>query len=388
MNLHEGRFSRFEAIDWWNQKVISGARILVIGAGALGNEVIKNFALLGVGNLVIVDLDSIEESNLSRSVLFRSSDEGASKAKRAADAARAIYPQMGVEAIEGNVLCDVGLGYFRWAQIVIGAVDNREARLYINRVCAKIGRPWIDGGIDVLQGIVRVFAPPETACYECTMSEADWHQVNERRSCSLLARHALQNRGVPTTPTTASVIGALQAQEALKMLHGMESLYGQGYLFEGARHGSFTVQYQVSPGCEHHEPPLPVLAIEEFQSNTTLRQVWKRAEREMGKIDALDIDRELLELLECDRCRKKQRILRPAETITSDQALCPTCKSERAPQFLHSISAESDLLDHSISELGLPRREILWARQNTKFLGLEMSGDTPVQEGQYEASEK
>jgi len=68
----EDRFSRFKLIQWWDQEKISGAKILVIGAGALGNEIIKNLSLLGVGHIFIADMDSIENSNLSRSILFRS----------------------------------------------------------------------------------------------------------------------------------------------------------------------------------------------------------------------------------------------------------------------------------------------------------------------------
>ena len=80
MVLEEGRFGRFEAIPWWDQSVLRDARVLVVGAGALGNEVIKNLALLGVGHLAVVDMDFVERTNLCRSVLFRQKDEGAAKA--------------------------------------------------------------------------------------------------------------------------------------------------------------------------------------------------------------------------------------------------------------------------------------------------------------------
>ena len=176
--LSEDRFERFSRICWWEQDRLRRARLLVVGAGALGNEVIKNLCLLGVGHLAIADMDRVEESNLSRSVLFREEDEGRPKAEAAAEASRRLYPAIDVLPLVGNVLGDVGLGWFRWADVVVGALDNREARLFVNSSCATLARPWIDGGIEVLNGIVRGFAPPQTACYECTMSEADWKQVN------------------------------------------------------------------------------------------------------------------------------------------------------------------------------------------------------------------
>src|SRR5438132_988352 len=105
----EGRLGRFEAFQWWKQSLLREARVLVVGAGALGIEVIKNLALLGVGNVIIVDLDHIEHSNLSRSILFGPEDEGKSKATTAARAARKVYPDLRAWGVNGNILGDVGL---------------------------------------------------------------------------------------------------------------------------------------------------------------------------------------------------------------------------------------------------------------------------------------
>lgn len=77
--IPEDRFARFRLIGWWDQQRLSAAKVLVVGAGALGNEIVKNLALLGVGNLLIADLDRIENSNLSRSVLYRAADQGCRK---------------------------------------------------------------------------------------------------------------------------------------------------------------------------------------------------------------------------------------------------------------------------------------------------------------------
>ena len=125
------RFERFERIEWWDQQRLRDARVLVVGAGALGNEVIKNLALLGVGHLTVVDMDSIELSNLARSVLFREADAGKPKAECAVRAARDLYPPIDARAIVGNASADVGLGLFRDADVVVGAVDNREARVFL-----------------------------------------------------------------------------------------------------------------------------------------------------------------------------------------------------------------------------------------------------------------
>ena len=77
----DGRLSR-EQLAGWRREVVTHASVLVAGAGALGNEVIKNLALLGIGRLIVADFDTVAISNLSRSVLFREADAGQPKARR------------------------------------------------------------------------------------------------------------------------------------------------------------------------------------------------------------------------------------------------------------------------------------------------------------------
>src|SRR5580658_10585598 len=77
----QDRYSRLRLISWWRQERLRDARVLVVGAGALGNEVVKNLALMGMGTTYLIDLDVVESSNLSRSVLFREADSGQSKAE-------------------------------------------------------------------------------------------------------------------------------------------------------------------------------------------------------------------------------------------------------------------------------------------------------------------
>ena len=371
----EDRFARFRAIKWWDQSLLSRSKVLVVGAGALGNEVIKNLALLGVGNLIILDRDTIEQSNLSRSVLFNSGDEGKPKASAAANAAARIYPQINAIGRSANVLSDIGLGYFRWADVVVGALDNREARVFVNQACARVGRPWIDGGIDVLNGIVRGFAPPKTACYECTMGQGDWDLLNKRRSCSLLARRAFAEGGTPTTPTTASVVGAIQAQEVIKHLHGLEVLVGRGFVFEGLSHNSFTVGYPISPDCPWHESPAQIEAVQEFNLQTPLREIWEWAQAKLGGLDAIDLSREIVESLQCGACGTTLSVFKPLDSISDDEARCQRCGGECTPRFIHSIAANSKMLEMTCGQLGLPAWDILWPRHSERALGIELAGD-------------
>ena len=250
----DGRFARFELMAWWDQRRLSAAKILLIGAGALGNEILKNLALLGVGNVFVADLDVVETSNLSRSVLFREEDCGRPKSQVATQRAAAIYPDIRLQPFQGNIVYELGLGVYRWADVILGALDNREARVAINRAAARAGKIWIDGAIERLDGVARVFDPACGPCYECTMNEIDWKMLEARRSCSLLSRDELVQGKVPTTPTTASIIAGIQCQEAVKLIHGLETLAGRGFVFEGMSHQSHVVAYTRKEDCPAHDP--------------------------------------------------------------------------------------------------------------------------------------
>src|ERR1700761_862398 len=118
-DLHEDRYSRLRLIPWWDQTKIRAARVLVVGAGALGNEILKNLALLGFQKIVVVDLDRIEESNLSRTVLFRTEDIGRYKAEVAAKSLRSVAPEIQVQPLVANVLYGCGLGLFAWSDVIL-----------------------------------------------------------------------------------------------------------------------------------------------------------------------------------------------------------------------------------------------------------------------------
>jgi len=386
ISLQEDRFTRLRSIAWWDQKKLASARVLIIGAGALGNEVIKNLALLGIGHMVIVDMDRVETSNLSRSVLFRDADRDQPKGECAARAAKELYRQVEVTPIVGNVLADVGLGFFKWADVAVGALDNREARVFVNKACAAVNRPWIDGGIEVLTGIVRGFAPPDTACYECTMGKIDWEILDKRRSCSLLARQAELTGHVPTTITTASVIGALQAQEVVKLLHQLDPLLGRGFVFEGESHNSYPVNYSIKPDCRLHEKPPLIKTVLEFNSDTPLQEICDYSRKCLGGCDALEFEREIVQNFTCPNCREVHSIFQPLERITGSQVLCKSCKAEYVPSFFHGLSAGDPLLKMTPRQIGLPRWDILWARYREHFIGIELAGDNPFAGQDYLAA--
>ena len=110
-------------------------KILVVGAGGIGCELLKNLVLVGCESLVTVDLDTIDVSNLNRQFLFRRKHVGMPKAVVARDAVRRFNPRCSVEALHANIKEPrFGLGWFGGFDVVINALDNVEARRHLSLI--------------------------------------------------------------------------------------------------------------------------------------------------------------------------------------------------------------------------------------------------------------
>ena len=371
----DGRFSRFELISWWDQEKLAAAKVLVIGAGAIGNELIKNLALLGVGNVVIVDMDRIENSNLSRSVLYRAEDCGRLKADVAAERAVDIYPEMRVRSLNLNAVYDLGQGIYRWADVILGGLDNREARVAMNRAAARAGKPWIDGAIERLNGVARVFDPKTGPCYECTMNATDWKMLEARRSCALLTREEMEHAKTPTTPTTGSIIAGLQCQEALKLLHGMDTIAGSGFILDGMWNQSHTVTYTRKPDCESHEEDEPICVMKEGVGQMRIGDFLQRVRSDLGPEAVIDLNHDLLVSLECPQCETLEPIGTTLGKVTEGKGVCPTCGEQRIPAMVHSLSDDSGYDDMTLADIGVAKWDVLSGRVGLEQAFYEFAGD-------------
>jgi adenylyltransferase/sulfurtransferase len=370
------RYHTFGYISWWQQEVVRNATVLVIGAGALGNEVIKNLALMGIGNILIADFDTIEDSNLSRSVLFRSTDRGRRKVDAAAEAVKAINPDVKVKAWHGDINYEMGLGVFRHVDAIVGCLDNREARLSINRFSWAIDRPWVDGAIQELMGIVRVFRPGEGACYECTLTDLDYQIINLRYSCPLLARQDILMGKVPTTPTSASIVAAFQTQEALKLLHNMEVQPGKALMINGLTNDIYLTEYPVKEFCMSHSRLDPIVELPDATAAaTTLADMLTTARGQLGPEAVLEFDSELVISMVCGSCGNEEPIFKRMARLYEDAAICPTCGAKREMQMTHRISGEEDFLDRTFAEVDVPPLGIIRARNGSERVYYELTGD-------------
>lgn len=375
----DDRFHRFKLIGWWDQSKLANAKVLVIGAGALGNEIIKNLVLLGVGNILIADKDTIENSNLSRSVLYRKEDNGKYKAAVAARAAQEIYPDLRVHSFVGNIINELGLGVYRWADVIIGGLDNREARLSINRNCWKVNKPWIDGAIEQIDGIARVFVP-DGPCYECTMSKRDWDLIRHRRSCNLLTRAEMQGGKTPTTPTVSSIIAGVQVQEAVKLIHGMPVISGKGWVFSGLSTDVYQTEYQRKSDCYSHDTLDEIISLDATADSLTARDLLNLGAEKLGQAVPIEIAREILHKLVCPKCHEITMLFASPGSIKAGQEQCPKCSAAREVVTFSKIRGDEDFLDRTLAQIGVPPFDILIARAPTanggeRAIGFELGGD-------------
>jgi len=161
------RYDRQERLSLWDQKIIDESTILIAGVGGTGSEVVKNLALLGIGHLILVDVDTIEFSNLNRQMLFREEDVGREKAIIAKKRIKEHYnPDMKIECFT-DLLQNIPLRIYEQADIIAGCVDNFLARQFLNSQAVELNIPLIDSATDGYFGQVQYVRPNLTACLAC-----------------------------------------------------------------------------------------------------------------------------------------------------------------------------------------------------------------------------
>ncbi|KAF7941817.1 uncharacterized protein EAE97_006654 [Botrytis byssoidea] len=152
--------------------MVKEARILMVGAGGIGCELLKNLVLAGFGEIHIVDLDTIDLSNLNRQFLFRHEHIKKSKALVAKDAAHKFNPKVKLEAHHANIKdSQFNVDWFKGFTMVFNALDNLEARRHVNKMCLAADIPLIESGTTGFNGQVQVIKKGKTACYDCTTKE-------------------------------------------------------------------------------------------------------------------------------------------------------------------------------------------------------------------------
>ncbi|HEY3867442.1 MAG TPA: ThiF family adenylyltransferase [Actinocrinis sp.] len=343
----EGRFARARLVEDWDQLRLGAATAVVAGVGALGNEAAKNLALAGVGRLILCDPDTVDVTNLSRTVLFTEADVGRPKVDAAADALARLSPGTDVVARQADLASGVGLGELADADLVLGCLDTLQARMRLLGRCALVGAALVDGGTRPWGGEVRVRLAEDDACYACALSARERGSSDLPWSCA----EPFDEGPVPATIAGTAAVASWMTFAALRVLFGAPP--GYRVLDINALTG-YTAPVSVArdPDCPHHAPlagpvvPLPI------RTRDTVRAL----------LDALPAGADPLAWSEfplparCARCGDYD----PCQAGVGADGTCPACGGLVRPRS--SLRLREAAADRRLDALGVAPEEILPVR--------------------------
>lgn len=257
-DVDRDKYDRSKRFAWFDRDAVRDAAVLVVGAGALGNETCKDLLLSGFRTISLVDMDHIVRSNLNRCVFF--SDEDArqrrSKAQVIAEKAARLDPDVHLDAYVKKIQ-ELPPDFVAGHDVVLGCLDNIETRLHLNAHACHYQVPYIDGGTRGLVGKVQVVLPPDTSCLECGMNVTHHRIKDVRYSCTGDHITVFEPKMASDVNTT-SIISAVQVQETLKLVNGRhERLIRNMFYYDANRNVADVIEVPQDPDCPHHAGASP-----------------------------------------------------------------------------------------------------------------------------------
>ena len=233
-----GRHLTLPEVGMDGQRRLKGSRVLIVGAGGLGSPLGLYLAAAGVGTLGMVDFDAVDESNLQRQVLYGVSDVGRPKLEAAAERLREINPHVELVPHPVRLTSENALEVLEGYDVVVDGSDNFPTRYLVNDACVLLGKPDVYGSIFRFEGQVAVFWGEHGPCYRCLFAEPPPPGLVP--SCA--------EGGV--LGILPGVVGALQANEAVKLLLGVgEPAVGRLVTFDALRLRFRELRLKKDPRC-------------------------------------------------------------------------------------------------------------------------------------------
>lgn len=230
------RYDRQMLLPGWGadgQTRLKAAKVVVAGAGGLGCPAAIYLAAAGIGDLVVLDKDAFELSNLNRQILGWQRDVGRPKAEAAAEKLRALNPEIAVKSLVVEITENNISGLIQDATVVVDAMDNWRTRFLLNAACVAQRRPLVHAGIFGLYGQITTIIPGKGPCLRCLLPEAP-REVSR----------------FPVLGATPALFATLQVMEVLKLIVGFgEPLTGRLLLFNGENMEFSTVTIDRRPDC-------------------------------------------------------------------------------------------------------------------------------------------
>lgn len=342
---------------------LAAARVTIVGLGALGQNVLQTLALSGVGRLLLIDYDSFEDHNATRSPFFPAPAEvrlhGGYKAPIVAHRALAVSTASSPQILYQNDTAQrCGDRIIRWADVVVAAVDSVSARAWLAERARLHRKPLVEGGFFGAEFNFSAFsAEAGTDCYRCFNPT----KVSSA-SCTQYAMDAERQNIVPAIQATAAVLGGLMAEQVINIIHDRDTNYGIRYYGNARRATMRSALLRPDPQCPGEHDPLPVRALApEARQLSTVADLLA-AVREYEKKGWIAPAEPIVLTAGCTACAAKCAV-KAAESSWMIDARCGDCggpwqRSETAaPGLVSILDLETEPDDQTclveLAELGL-----------------------------------
>ena len=346
----------------------SESKFVVAGAGALGSEVFRSLCLLRPARLLVIDPDSIEESDLAKSWLLSGEKTlGKNKAEHLSLLARTCSPETDCYPIRQE-FADVGWEELADASLVFSCVDSDLARLEIALVCRKLGVPVCDAGLSApgcAAGRVTWFPARSGACFGCKLRPKRLRELlsfaqAEVRSCSVA-----QAGGFAVTPTMASLIGSLQVDFGLRKWMARAQVSESLELSLEPAPNLAQFENAISSGCPFHNwcdelriPALRHLAMEDLLAPVAT---------EVGGDPYVYLEWPFCVLAKCRRCSHQWQPMIRCSALRK-HGTCPRCAEQNVMELdsVRVVERGSKWARYTPGQLGLPENHLLTIRFQKK----------------------
>jgi len=241
-NQEQLKYSRqimLDKIGISGQLALRNSKVLIIGLGGLGNPVSLYLAAAGVGNLFLMDGDTIEISNLPRQVMFHEEDITKNKAETLTKRLQKQFPDSNIEAIDDMLDQELCNYYFPQVDVVLDCSDNRVTRYLINRACIEYKIPLVIGSATAFDGQQLIVDSRNTnnACYQCLYPENEMAPINNCKTVGILG-------------PVLGIIAGMQSLQTIKLLTGNEVQTNQLNVFDGLLNQWQQFKIKKRSGCK------------------------------------------------------------------------------------------------------------------------------------------
>jgi len=365
-------YDRPSRIEDWAQDGVRRGRVLLVGAGNIGDAASAALVRAGVGTLApgrldVLDSDVVAVANLSRGVCFLPCDVGRPKAEALAERLRGMNPLLYVRAIVGDVRWDFGTANFGTYDVVIMATHSIASRRWINMWAHRIpGRlkALVNGGIEDLSFAVKSIIPGRTPCYSCALPDNETTDQGTVAGCNGLVGASV-DAPVGTNGLMGMAAAALMANETVRILAGFEPVFaGKELRLEGHDRTVALMNEPYRATCQDHVAARPdaVLRLSYGAASTvgSVRGTVAAACAVAGDSVRLFSPLLLITALRCD-CSNQVCLVPPRPQAAPISPCCSVCGNADLDRFRPETARELRSDDLSLAQYGIPDGQSLVA---------------------------